>query len=191
MQVQQATSFQPRRPNRPIRTMDAKDRSAPTQLPPAPETPSEVAASVLSTLPPAGGGEPPSVLEPEGRDFEKTSIKEMAAQELLDGMHWLKARQKELVDPEGFFAQSRIQTVHDIAIVVDRGFDRIQKAFEPRFQGIEQKLSKQGEMIFKLEKAYEELKRETATKLLDLEQQIKALKEHRGAAGEAEPAPAS
>jgi hypothetical protein len=92
---------------------------------------------------------------------------------------------RELLDPKGSFAASRVQTVTDVSLVVDNAMKAMRDAFVPRFEGIEAKLSKQGEMIHKLEVAYAELRDETNRKLADFAWQIAALKEQRGAEGPA------
>lgn len=177
------------------KTMNDQERTAPTHLPPPPVSPSDVAAAA-PTDPPVGGT-PPDELSLESDAalrstedrYASRELERLAVQRLLDMNARVESYMKELLDPKGSFAQSRIQMVTDLSIVVDNAMKAMRDAFVPRFEGIELKLSKQGEMIHKLEKAYEELKADTAQRFAAFEAEIRALKEDRGA-GEA-PAPAA
>jgi hypothetical protein len=97
--------------------------------------------------------------------------------EAYDTLVKVHGEQRDMItnlhDPNGGFAQL-------ITLVVKRGTDSVVAQLEPRFKGIEDKVSA-------LERLYNELKEETARKLQAFEGEIRALKESRGTAEAAPP----
>lgn len=176
------------------RTMNEKDRKAVTQLPPPPDTPSDVAAAA-STIPPAEGV-PPAELAPESDHtlraepdrYASPELERLSVQKLLDMHTKVEGWMHEMLDPSGKLESNRVQTVSDIAIVVDNGLKRMATAFESRFTGIEAKISKQGDTILALELkvgAFEKQLAEMRTELDELK------KGQPGGSAEAAPAAAT
>lgn len=163
------------------KAMNDQDRTAETLVPPTDrDAPTNPEASARPAVP------PPAIVpesDPPGRGAS-AEVKQLSTDQLIALYTEFKETQRDLLSETGGFAQ-----------LLERRDERLVASFaktvehlvEPRFSGIELKLSKQGELIHKLEKECAELRAEqskAAAKLEGLERELAYLKEQRGA-GEA------
>jgi uncharacterized coiled-coil protein SlyX len=166
--------------------MNDQERTAVTTPSPPPSDREETQprASVGPIIPPAA--EVPSELRAESEAGHGASdeLKLMSTNQLIALYTEYRETQEDMLSESGGFAKLLARRDERL---VESFAKTIEHLVEPRFSGIELKLSKQGEMIHKLEKECAELRqehRETARKIEVFERELAQLKEQRGA-GEA------
>ncbi len=97
-----------------------------------------------------------------------STVKELAEKELVTLYRTAIGMHESLLGASGLLEQNRLHTVEDIAVVVDRGFDRVVQRLEPR-------LDAQGQRIAKLEEQVSAMQRLLDQARLELDD----LKAHR------------
>jgi hypothetical protein len=177
-----------RRHRRTQRKIMSSQDAPPTEPAPSFEEETNPQASVEPLRPPPPDLTPGQKHGDPGARSPSERVKDLAVQELLTMHETVKGYMAELLDPTGAFAKSRVAMIADLSLVVERGIERVAKAFEPRITGIEAKLSKQGDNILALEMELKKHKEASDAKFAELEAQIAQVKESRGP-GEAAGAP--
>ncbi len=144
---------------------------AATMLPPAADALAALEPSKDVEKRPLGASQPPS--EFFERSYHQMVLVHAKQVELHDAQ---TQRDKDLFDADGKFAGV-------IGGVMDRRLQAFETKLDNRFSGIELKISKQAENIHVLELALKKHKEDSDLKFEQLSEQIRLLKEQRGAPG--------